>query len=209
MDPNTETGANQPPKNDPSVTDPKQDNGNAAEVEKLRREKEQAEMRANQLANELKAKSEAEEEARRKQLEENEEYKTLYQREKEERERLENERKDAAKKAGVSTAQSEIFAKFPKEVVEVAETAGLSLADDSDEAKQQLEERLKTLADKVGPKKTPGANNPGQVTQVEPERAQILDGMRRGDPGATRQAISTIPALKKMREIAGVEQVIQ
>lgn len=183
------------------------DNGNAAEVERLKKEAEQAKMRANQLENQLAEKTKAEEEARRKQLEENEEYKTLYERSEEARKRLEDEGKEATKKATLSSTQSAIFAKFPKEVVEVAETAGLSLSDDSEEAKQQLETKLKTLAEKVGPKRTPTGNNPGQTTEVAPERVVLLDGMRRGNPNATRQIISGMSSIAKMREMAGVEQV--
>lgn len=206
---NTETGDQSALNNNASVTVPVTTDNSNAEVERLKKEAEQARMRANQLENELAAKNKAEDEARQKQLEENEEYKTLFEREKERRESLEKDQQTALDRAKISTAKSEVLAKFPKEVVEAAEITGMSLSDASDEAKTEFENKLKALSDKIGPKKTASGNNQAQQVNVAPERAQLLDGVRRGDPSSTRQAISGLESLKTMRQIAGVEQVTQ
>jgi hypothetical protein len=131
-----------------------------AEAEAAKRRAEQAEMRARQLENEKAKKQQEEESARQKQLEEQQEFKTLYERERVERERLQRESDEAEQRKTVATAQTDITKEYPKEVLEVAESAGLKLQADSEEAKKDFKERLDAIKAKVAPGKTVGANNP-------------------------------------------------
>lgn len=179
-----------------------------AEVERLRKESEQKDLRIRQLENERKAREDAEAETKRKQLEENEEYKSLYEREKAERERLANEQADAERKAALNSAQNEIFATFPADVTDVASTAGLSLTDDSEEAKVALKTKLEAIASKVSSTQTVTGNNPSPTAEpTGTDRTKLLQRMRFNDKdlseSAKIEAISKIPALDAMREQAG------
>lgn len=182
-----------------------------AEVERLRKEKEQADLRIRQLENEAEARKKADDEAKAKQLEEKEEYKTLYQSEKTKRETLENQQLDAERKAAVSKAQNEVFSGFPSNVTEIAADAGLNLTDDSDEAKEALKTKLESIASKVSSKQTVNGNNPSPNSgPTGTDRAKLLQRMRFNDKtlsdNAKVEAISTIPALDVMREQAGYKK---
>ncbi len=172
-----------------------------SESEKLRKELEQAQMRANQLQNQLEAKSKAEEEARQKQLEEQNEFKSLYEQEKAKREAIETERQEAETKQSLSLAEQAIFAEFDPEAIEIAKEAGLSLNDDSDEAKTTLKSKLEKIQSKVVNKSvTP--NNPGSVQEPD-NKAELLQRMRAGDTKARDEAVSGLKSLDFMRQQAG------
>lgn len=175
------------------------DNG---EAEKLRKELEQAQMRTNQLQNQLDAKAKAEEEARNQALEEQNEFKSLYEQEKAKREASENERQEAEAKEALRISQEAIFAEFPEDAIDIAKEAGLGLAEDSEEAKTALKERMQKIADKVVSTNKVTPNNPGAQVQND-ERAELVKQMRYGNKEARAKVINTLPVLDQMRKQAG------
>lgn len=138
-----------------------------SEVEKLRKEKEQAEMRANQLANQLKAKEQVEEETRKKELEQKQEFKSLYEQEQAKREELERTIEEEKKQKEIDKASKEIFSEYSDGVREIAEETGLVLSELSDEAKAALKSKLDVINSKVVKSEKNSPNNPGNKTPSE------------------------------------------
>lgn len=155
----------------PVVTDPKT-NANptppapqvpsvdTAEVERLRKEAEQATMRANQLANQLKAKEDAEAEAKAKELEEQNKYKDLFEQEKAKRQEIEAAKEKADRDTAIKAEQDKVFSEYPDEVKSLAEEVGLNLTDTEDDTIAAFKSKLDNISSKIkAPKVTP--NNPG------------------------------------------------
>lgn len=172
MQPETPSGETQ------VVTDPKtnatptvtQPSAVDAQLEKLRKEAEQATMRANQLANQLKAKEDAEAAAKAAELAEQNKFKDLYEQEKAKRLEVETAQAEAERKSLLKEASDKLFAQYPEQVKSLAEKTGMTLtsADEDDVAafKARLDE-VSTLVKQ--PKVT--ANNPGErstVTEMAP-----------------------------------------
>lgn len=157
----------------PVVTDPKtnatptvtQPSAVDAQLEKLRKEAEQATMRANQLANQLKAKEDAEAAAKAAELAEQNKFKDLYEQEKAKRLEVETAQAEAERKSLLKEASDKLFAQYPEQVKSLAEKTGMTLtsADEDDVAafKARLDE-VSTLVKQ--PKVT--ANNPGERSTV-------------------------------------------
>lgn len=134
-----------------------------AEVERLKKEAEQARMRANQLENELAQKKKAEEEAEAAKLEQNQEYKTLLEQERAKREELEREREAEVHAKELAAQKAEVLKDYPDEVKGLAEDAGIELADTTDEAVTAFKERLDRVSKHVNVASvTP--NNPNAPT---------------------------------------------
>jgi hypothetical protein len=127
-----------------------------SEVEKLRKEKEQAEMRANQLANQLKAKEEADAATKAKELEEQNQFKELYEQERAKREAIETEAETKEKQAEIAKAKKDVLSEYSDEVKTLVDELGLDLAD-ADEA------TVATFKEKVA-KLDKGATVTGKVT---------------------------------------------
>lgn len=164
-----ETVVQETPKNEavnpptPPVEEKKVDN---SQLEELRKKAEQAEMRANQLANKLQAKEEAEAQAEAKKLEEQNEYKTLFEQEKAKREAIETERQEEARRKELSEAQATLLAEYDDDVKGLAEDAGATLTDTSDEAVAAYKERLDKFQTRLGKQKVQ-PNNPGVETPTK------------------------------------------
>ena len=173
-----------------------------AEVERLRKEAEQARMRANQLENELKKKADEEEAARLKQLEENEEWKQLAEQERIKRETLEQGLEAEKRDRELKAATSEVFSQFPKEVVEIAEEVGLALSDVDDSAKDALKAKLDKIAAKVATEAKVTPNNPAAPATAPKE--ELLTRMRNGDRTARAEVIGNLESVKAMRRMAGL-----
>jgi len=179
MDPATpapgETPAPQPPKNEatPPVTPPVvEKTTDDSEVEAARKRAEQAEMRANQLANQLKAKEDAEAANKAKELEEQNKFKELYEQEKAKREAIENEAKDAEAKQALAETNQSILADYSDEVKAAAKDLDLALPDVTEEAVADFKAKLDKLQARVGQQKvTPNnpsvINAPGELTGEE------------------------------------------
>ena len=205
-----ETGSQQQVSNDTSTAaTPAMDTSN--EVESLRKAKEQAEMRANQLANQLAAKEKAEADARSKKLEEEGQLREALETERAARLKLETERDTAQTRALLEQGTNEVLSKYNPAVIEIARTAGLSLVDDSDEAKASLTEKLDSIASKVGGSAKIQANNPAPTVQTPTSREELVGKMSNPDlsprnrDALGRQAIGDLSALKEMRKNAGIE----
>lgn len=187
----------------PSAPQPVVNTVDQAEVERLKKEAEQARMRANQLENELKKKKEAEEAAKLKQLEEQNEWKSVAEQERAKREALEQEREAEERAKTLSTAKQEIFKGFPAEVIEIAEETGLGLTEDTDEARAALKEKLDKINARVVKTSTPGPNNPQTPSPVAANRQELIKQAKYGNREARMKVISTIPAVQEMRRQAG------
>lgn len=204
------------PSNAPGTTSaPVTDNTSSAELEAARKEAEQAKMRANQLQNQLAEKEAAEAAAKAKQLEEKEEFKTLYEQTQARLNEIEENRARETQAAQLKTATEEVFKDYSADAVELARTAGLSLTADSDEAKAALKSKLDAFQAKVGgsPQPRPQGNNPAPRTAEVVDRSTLTarnaDGVSpmalagaKGDETVIRQYIHELPAIQRMKEIA-------
>lgn len=190
--PSNETGTTNTP---PQVTV-------SADVEAAKKEAEQAKIRANQLANEL-AKIKADQEAAKaKQLEEKEEFKTLYEQTQSKLKEIEDANAEAERKTALEAATQDVFKDYPANVVELAKSVGLGLTDDSEASVQLLKEKLDAFKKQIVPSSTPGANNPHAPAPAAASQEELLKRMRGGDKTAVKEYINSIPAVQKMREQA-------
>lgn len=159
--PTGETVNVEPPKNDatppvqPAVV--KTEDNNA--VEELRKKLEQQEMRNNQLANQLKAKEDAEAAAQTKQLEEQNQYKELFEQEKAKREAIEQEREEADRKAAVDKAKSDVLSEYSDDVKALAKEVGISLDSSDEAAVAAFKEKLDKINSRVANTATVTGNN--------------------------------------------------
>lgn len=218
--PQGETAPSEPLSNEgntPTTTAPAPVNVDDAEVERLRKEAEKKEQRIRQLENEAEARKKADEEARQKQLEEKEEYKTLYEQEKARLDEIQKERDAETRQKELATATETVFKDYPANVIEVAKTTGLGLSDDSEEATKALKEKLDTIQKQVGTVQPAGSNNHRETapSNTDPQELVKKDksgvspmamASAKGDDSVTREYISSLPAIKKMREQAGITE---
>ncbi len=188
----------------PVATTPVVNTTDTAEVERLKKDAEQARMRANQVENELKKFKDAQEEDQRKRLEENEEWKSLAEQEKAKREALEQEQEATTKSQELKEATTKLFSKYPAEVVELAEETGLGLSDTTDDAVAALQAKLDKIATKVVSQKPVTPNNPGSPTTATD--AELMQRMRAGDRDARAQIIGNLPGVQEMRKMAGLSE---
>lgn len=146
-----------------------------SELEAARKRAEQAEMRANQLANQLKAEEEAKAKAKAKELEQKEEYKTLYEQEKAKREEAEREREADAQRKAVAETRQNILSDYSDEVKETAKDLGLNLDEVTEEAVAEFKGKLDKLQARVGSQRvTP--NNPGTTSgQQQHSREELYE----------------------------------
>lgn len=178
------------------VTVPPVDNSNADAAKALA----QKDMEINMLRNNLDKANKEKEAAARKELEEKEEFRTLYEKEKSEREAIQNERAEAEKKTQLEVDVKEIFSKFDSNTVEVAKSAGLSLEDTTEAAKTALTERLQSIADKV---KSPGVtgNNPAPIPEGQNlNSAEVLKSISYGNKDAKREFIRQSPSIQAVKQ---------
>lgn len=185
-----------------TASTPPQDNASAAEVEQLRKAKEQSDLRIRQLENEKKARDDAEAEAQRKRLEEKDEWKQIAEQERIKREALETERETEQRSQQLTSATNQIFAEFPKDAVELAQEMGLTLADDSEAAREQFKTKLSNIAAKVSNQTTTTPNNPA-APPASADKAELLARMGNGDKEARASLIGNIPGVQAMKKQAG------
>lgn len=144
---------------------PPKDNA-SDEVAELRKQLEQQNMRANQLANQLEEKRKAEEAAEAKKLEEKEEFKTLYEQEREARLKLEQEAEEKARKAEINSKKSEVLAEFPQDVKELAEEFGYELTNTDDATVEAYKSKLLKVQEKISQGQEVSPNNPAGPTKA-------------------------------------------
>lgn len=148
-------------------------------VEELKKQLQQQEMRANQLANELKAKTDAEEAAKAAKLEEDQQYKELFEQEKAKREAIEAEREENDRKAAVASAKNAVLAEYPDEVRTLAAEVGLDLTSADDTEVATFKEKLDKINTRVANTQTVTGNNSRVTTKpTELSQDELREGLR-------------------------------
>jgi glutamate-1-semialdehyde aminotransferase len=167
--PNGETGTPKAPENNAGTTSTSNvtttSTVDSTEVEKLRKEKEQAEMRANQLQNQLKSKEEAEAKLKSKELEEQNKFNELYEQEKAKYEALETEVENEKKAKELSDAKKTVLSDYPDEVKTLADEAGMTLTDSDEASVTSFKEKLDKIAKLVNATSKVTPNNPNRAEQ--------------------------------------------
>lgn len=213
--PTGETVTPEAPSNAPGTTSaPVTDNTSSAELEAARKELEQARMHSNMLTNKLAEKEAAEAAAKAKQLEEKEEFKTLYEQTQARLREIEDAQSASERQAQLATATEEVYKDYSADAVELAKTAGLSLTDDSEAAKAVLKEKLDAFQAKVGTspagvRGTNPRNLPPEVVDRSTLTARDENGISpmalagaKGDESVVKSYIRDLPAIQRMKEIA-------
>lgn len=199
-----ETSNPEAPKNGTPTSAPTTGNANDVTVEQLRKEKEQAEMRANQLTNELAAKKRAEEEAAARKLEEQNEYKTLHEQEKAKREALESRLEAEERQKELDKVRAEALKGYPDEVKAEAEALGITLSSTDESEVTVYKEKLERLQKRESANGRVTPNNPNTSVDVTGlPNDELLKRVRHGDMNARSQAISNLSAVKAMKQMAG------
>lgn len=193
---NTETVTQQPLENDAKVQTTNQVNVGTVDAEMAKKEAEKARMEANMLRNKLAEIEKAQADQRAKELAEQNEYKTLYEQERAERERLIFEREDADRKAKLQSEQTTVLSAYPEEVREIALDAGLVLSEDSDEARTQLKAKLDKIAEKIGNAVKVTPNNTRSENKVASREELIEQYKKTGDKQAINAAINELSFIK-------------
>jgi len=200
MDPVTPKGETEEPKPLEKPSTPPVDTAKDSEIERLRKELEQKTMRENQLANQLKAKEEAEAEAKRQQAEANEEFKNLYEQERLKNEERERELEATKRQDALKSAQSEVLADFSDEVKTLAEEAGMSLADDSEEAKQLFKQKLDKIASMVTKSEKVSPNNPAPQNNRSDLTGDDLKLALKSEAGFHEVIMQKFPSIANMTQ---------
>lgn len=152
------------------------------QLKKERQERMAQNAELNKLREENKKREEADAEAARKKLEDDGELKTLIEQERQRGEKLEKELADRDLRETLGTANAEILGKYPKAVQKIAQTAGMSLTDSSDEAKTALTEKLDSIAKDINSQqKVRGNNMSPEQEQIAPEKAAAIKRLKFGD----------------------------
>lgn len=189
------------PSNDVTPTTPPAGNGvDQAEVERLRKEKEQADLRIRQLENEKAAAQKAEDERKAKELEETQQFKTLYETEKAEKERLAAEKEAAEKKAEVKAEADKLLGEYSPEVRKLATEVGLSLSDTDEASKKAFTDKLEALNAPFGGKKVQ-PNNPSTQTPDKPSFGNaegVVEKPLEQDPAKFDELLKNMPGISSM-----------
>jgi hypothetical protein len=181
-----------------------------SELEKANKQRELDAQRIAQLENEAKARKTSDDEAERKKLEEDGELAELAAREKKRADDLEAELSDKAKNEALDKAKTEIFGKYPKTVQNAANIAGLTLTDDTEEAKATLATKLDDLAKIVNNgQKVRGNNMVPDPTPADPTRDLALKRLKFGDKSHENmhELLKDNPGIKKMKRMYEEAQV--
>lgn len=184
-----------PPATPPAVTPEA-----TAEVERLRKELEQKDIRNRQLENEAAARKTTEEEAARKKLEEDQQFKTLADQEKVRADAAEAKLAQADKQAEVKTEADKLLADYSPEVRKLATEVGVSLTDTDDTSVAAFKARLDALNAPFGGKKvTP--NNPNTPDPGKPGFGNadgIVEQPLDRDPNKFDELAKSMPGIASM-----------
>lgn len=148
-------------------------------VEELKKQLQQQEMRANQLANQLKAKDEADAKAKEKELEEQNQYKDLFEQERAKREALETEQQEKERQAALEASKADALSGFSDEVKKAADELGIALLDTDEASVEAYKNKLSVLSPKVSEETevTPNNPNPSSPSQVDLSPEQLRETM--------------------------------
>lgn len=201
----TATNETKPLENNANPPAPTTGNAGIDEAERLRKELEKAQMRNNQLQNQLDETAAEKAERERKELEEQQRYKELAEQERVRREALEAEVEEEKRKAAVEAATQQVFADYNDDVVELAKETGLSLTDASEESQASLKAKLDKLADRIQASASPAPTNPNP-SNPQPTAQGAMDNYianRRGpnEMKAWEELVKHVPSIaQQMRQ---------
>jgi len=178
-----------------TVTAPPQDNASAAEVERLRKEKEQTELRVRQLENEAAARKKADDEAEAKRLENNQEYKTLAEQEREKREAAERALEERDAREELAKAKADAVKDYPAEVTAQAKELGIDLTSSDEAAVTAFKEKLDKLNGIAAPSANDRvtSNNGRQTTTSRRSEQEAIQDYANGNESAIEEVMSRIP----------------
>lgn len=151
---------------------------NDSEVEKLRKEKEQAEMRANQLANQLKAEQDAKAAKEAKELEEQNQYKELYEQERAKREEIETEAEARERQTEIAKAKKEVLGEYGDEVKALVEEVGIDLTDADEATIASFKEKVEKISKRVATSQVSGNNQPNPQAKAELSGDELKSALR-------------------------------
>lgn len=175
--PTGETVIVEPPKNDATPPVPPTVKAEDNAVEELKKQLQQQEMRANQLANQLKSKEEAEAKAKEKELAEQNQYKDLFEQERAKREALEAEQQEKERQAALEATKAETLSGFSDDVKKAADELGIALLDTDEASVEAYKQKLSVLAPKVSQESKVTPNNPSNInpSQVDLSPDQLRE----------------------------------
>lgn len=204
-----------------TTSTPTQDNVSSnTDVEALKAQLTKLEMERNLLRKKVDTTSKELEEKTKKELEEKEDYRALAERATAQLAEIQKERDTQERQTAVKTATEEVLKDFDPKVADVAATAGLVVADDSDEAKEQFKTKLQAIAEKIGvttPPKVNGSNIAPETPQVAEVGKYNTYSSTKGSDWVSRGAVltqnskvandkfKTLESVQAMKKIAGVE----
>ena len=196
-----ETVAPKAPENNATPTAPVQGNAVEQELEKLRKEAEQARLRANQLENEKKARDEADAKKQAEQLVEKEEYKTLFEQEKAKREALEADKAADEKRTELTTKKTEVLKDYNDEVKALAQEAGMDLSDTDEATITTFKGKLDKIATMVSSNAKVTPNNPNRPS-VQPNSVTNMSSddlkLALKDPAKAAELLEQLPTVQMM-----------
>lgn len=211
----TETAPTEPLKNDaPAATS----TVTPEEAAELKRQRDQAEMRARQLEKEKQDREKQDEEAARKKLAQDSEYQTLAEREKERADRLQQEIDDTNRRTTLQQAENSILSGFSSEVRDTAQDLGINLLDDDDTSKTAFTQKLESIQTRLGaPAPTVKGNNPPPSSKPNTdnvEKDKDLARLRYSDnpeakgvaDAAKKRVFSNLESIKEMKRSAGLQE---
>lgn len=169
-----------------------------AEVERLRREADQARMRANQLQNQLDEQKKKEEADKLKQLEDNNEYKTLYEQAQAKLEETDRQRQAEEKQKEIKSVQDKLLEGYSDEVKQLAQEAGMGLTEPSDDAVAALKAKLDKISTMVSSKGV-GPNNPLTNNSKPKLTGDELKVALRDNDKFAEIAMDMLPSVKNWR----------
>lgn len=148
------------------------------EAELLRKQLEQEKMEKAQLRNKLEAQEKAKAEADAKELEEKEQFKTLYEQEKSKREEIEREKEAEEQKKALTEAQQNVLNDYPDDVKSLAKDLGIGLGEVSEDAVAEFKAKLDKIQTSSGNQKVtpnnPNLSSGGQKSYTPEELRTIL-----------------------------------
>ena len=178
-----------------------------AEVERLRKESEQKDLRIRQLENEKAAREKAEADAKAKELEENNQFKDLYEQERTKRVEIERKQEADEKAKAITDARTRALSTYSDQVKAIADDAGITLADDSDEAVTEFRARLDKIQTQLGGGPRVSANNPGSSSTKQPVTPDELREIMQDPARVHFRICSTLPSPTNVVNTTAIEVV--
>ncbi len=169
--------------------------GNAvdqAEVERLRKEAEQARMRANQLEKEAEARKKADEEREAKELEENNKFKDLWEQSEAKRKELEAADEAREKQAELDKTRDDALSSYSSEVKQAAADLGLDLNGTDTADVDAFTAKLDKLKERIEDGQQARPNN-GQNRNTKMSKQEALQEVAKGSKSAANELIKQIP----------------